>query len=436
MKKVNIIGAGLAGSEAAYQLANKNINVNLYEQKPLYKHEAFKTNLFAELICSNSLRSNDILNGVGLLKEEMRHLNSLIMEAADKTSVNAGTSLAVDRVSFSEYITNKIRSHKNINVIEKIVEEIDTSIPTIICTGPLTEGEFSNAISKLCGNEDYLYFYDAIAPIVKKDSIDFNSAYYKSRYKDDEKGDYINCPLTEEEFDNFYDELIKAETINVKKMDELVLFEGCMPFEEMARRGKKTLLFGPMKPVGLEKDGKRPFAVVQLRQDNAIDSLYNIVGFQTHLTYPEQDRILKLVPALKNVEIVRHGQMHRNTYINSPKLLNNNYQFINYPNVFIAGQISGVEGYVESSASGLYAALSMYQYLNGEVKHKLSNETMIGAMANYISDSHINKLVPMNANFGIIKSDYKGNKNDKRQYIVDKALDIIDVYKDNLCTKI
>ena len=432
MKQVNVIGAGLAGSEAAYQLASKGIKVNLYEQKPLYKHEAFKTDLFAELICSNSLRSNGVLNGVGLLKEEMRHLDSLIMEAADKNKVDAGTSLAVDRVSFSEYITSKIKSNPNITVIEKIVEEIDTSIPTIICTGPLTEGKFSKAISNLCGDEDYLYFYDAIAPIVKKDSIDFNSAYYKSRYKDDE-GDYINCPLTEDEFNVFYENLINAQTINVKEMDELKLFEGCMPFEEMARRGKKTLLFGPMKPVGLEKDGVRPFAVVQLRQDNAIDSLYNIVGFQTHLTYPEQDRILKLIPALKNVEIVRHGQMHRNTYINSPKLLNNNYQFIKYPNVFIAGQISGVEGYVESAASGLYAALSMYQYLNGEISCKLSSETMMGAMANYISDSHISKLVPMNANFGIIQSTFNGNKKDKRQYIVDNSLDIIDLYKENLC---
>ncbi|MDO5440112.1 MAG: methylenetetrahydrofolate--tRNA-(uracil(54)-C(5))-methyltransferase (FADH(2)-oxidizing) TrmFO [Erysipelotrichaceae bacterium] len=432
MKEVNIIGAGLAGSEAAYQLANKGIKVNLYEQKPLRRHEAFKTDLFGELICSNSLRSNDILNGVGLLKEEMRHLDSLIMEAADACKVEAGTSLAVDRVGFAEYITNKIKTNPNITVINKVVEEIDASLPTIITSGPLTEGELSKAITKLCGQEDYLYFYDAIAPIVKKESIDFNSAYYKSRYKDDE-GDYINCPLTEEEFNVFYDELINAETINVKQMDELKLFEGCMPFEEMAKRGKKTLLFGPMKPVGLEHNGIRPYGVVQLRQDNAIDSLYNIVGFQTHLTYPEQDRILKLIPALKNVEIVRHGQMHRNTYINSPKLLNSNYQFINYPNVFIAGQISGVEGYVESAGSGLYAALCMYQYLNGEIKHRLSPETMMGAMAEYISDKHIDKLVPMNANYGIIKTDFNGNKKDKRSYIASKSIDIIEAYKKNLC---
>ena len=434
MKQVNVIGAGLAGSEAAYQLANKGIQVNLYEQKPLYRHEAFKTDLFGELICSNSLRSNELSNGVGLLKEEMRILDSLIMEAADHCKVEAGTSLAVDRVSFSEYITSKIRTNPNIKVIEEIVEDIDTSIPTIIASGPLTEGKLSKSIAELCGSEDYLYFYDAIAPIVKKESIDFNHAYYKSRYLNEE-GDYINCPLSEEEFNCFYEALLNAETINVKKMDDLILFEGCMPFEEMAKRGRKTLLFGPMKPVGLEKDGVRPFAVVQLRQDNAIDSLYNIVGFQTHLTYPEQDRVLKLVPALRNVEIVRHGQMHRNTYINSPKLLNNNYQFINYPNVFIAGQISGVEGYVESAASGLYAALSMYQYLNGEVKYKLSSETMMGAMADYISDKHINKLVPMNANYGIVKTDFSGNKKEKRNYMASRALELVKEFRNNLCTK-
>ena len=430
MKEVKIIGAGLAGAEAAYQLANKGIKVKLYEQKPLYKHEAFKTELFSELICSNSLRSNDLLNGVGLLKEELRHLGSLIMESADKNSVDAGSSLAVDRLSFSEYITDKIKNHPNIEIVYEIVKDIDISLPTIICSGPLTEGKLSETILKLCG-KDYLYFYDAIAPIVKKESIDFNNAYYKSRYKDEE-GDYINCPLTEEEFNSFYDTLINAETINVKDMDKLIVFEGCMPIEEMARRGKKTLLFGPMKPVGLEHNGIRPFGVVQLRQDNAIDSLYNIVGFQTHLTYPEQDRLLKTIPALKNVEVVRHGQMHRNTYINSPQVLNNNYEFIKYPNLFIAGQISGVEGYVESCASGLYAALSMFQYLNGDIKYKLKDETMIGAMANYISDPHITKLTPMNANFGIMKSDFTGPKKEKREYMANKALDIVDKYKKDL----
>ena len=425
MKDVIVIGAGLAGSEAAYQLAKRNIKVKLYEQKPLKKHEAFKTANFAELICSNSLRSNDIYNGVGLLKEEMRHFDSLIMEAAEKNAVDSGSSLAVDREGFSSYVTQKIKNHPNIEVISEEVTKIDKNQVTLIASGPLTQGDLSKSIQELCG-KDYLYFYDAIAPIVKKESIDFNHAYYKSRYEDSK--DYIKCPLTKEEFDVFYNELINAKTANVHDMDKLVVFEGCMPFEEMARRGKKTLLFGPMKPVGLEHDGQKPFAVVQLRKDNAVDSLYNIVGFQTHLTFPEQDRILKLIPALRNVEVVRHGVMHRNTYINSPNLINNSFQFINYPNLFIAGQISGVEGYVESAASGLYAAINIYQYLNGEIKQHLSNQTMMGALAEYISDKHITKLNPMNATFGILKTDFVGDKKAKKEYMVNNSLKLVDKF--------
>ena len=428
--EVNIIGAGLAGSEAAYQLAKRGIKVNLFEQKPLKKHEAFKTNLFAELICSNSLRSNIISNGVGLLKEEMRQLDSLIMKSADLNALPAGTSLAVDRAGFSKYITDTIRSNDNITIINEEVKSIDINIPTIICSGPLSEGDIINSIKELCG-QDYLYFYDAIAPIVKKDSIDFSKAYYKSRYDENGEGDYINCPMNEEEFNKFYDTLINGDTINLKEMDK-TFFEGCLPIEEIARRGKKTLLFGPMKPVGLEHNGIRPFGVVQLRKDNAIDSLYNIVGFQTHLTYGAQDKVLKTIPGLENVEIIRHGQMHRNTYINSPKVLNNAYQFNKYPNIFIAGQICGVEGYVESAGSGLYAALCMYQYLKGDIKYVLGKDTMLGAMANYISDNHIDKLVPMNANYGLMVSDYKGKKDKKREYMANNSLNIIKVYKDNL----
>lgn len=425
MKEVRIIGAGLAGCEAAYQLSKRNIKVKLYEQKPLKKHEAFKSDNFAELICSNSLRSNDIYNGVGLLKEEMRHFDSLIMEAAEKNAVESGSSLAVDRESFSAYITEKIKNIPNIEIINEEVKEIDTDKLTLIASGPLTQGELSKSIGKLCG-KDYLYFYDAIAPIVKKDSIEFSHAYYKSRYEDSK--DYINCPLTKEEFDVFYNEVINAKTAPLHNMDKMIVFEGCMPFEEMAKRGKKTLLFGPMKPVGLEYNGERPFAVVQLRKDNAIDSLYNIVGFQTHLTFSEQDRVLRLIPALRNAEIVRHGVMHRNTYINSPNLINKSFQFINYPNIFIAGQISGVEGYVESAASGLYAALNINQYLNGQIKHYLSNQTMMGALAEYISDKHITKLNPMNATFGILKTDFVGDKKAKKEYMVNKALKLVDEY--------
>jgi len=428
MKEVIVIGAGLAGSEAAYQLAKRGIKVKLFEQKPVKKHVAFKTDLFGELICSNSLRSDDLNNGVGLLKEEMRRLDSLIIEAALKTRVEAGKSLAVDRIGFSTYITQKIKNNPNIEVINEEVTTIDVNQPTIIAAGPLCEGKLSEEIKKLCSKE-YLYFYDAISPIVEKDSIDFNSAYYKSRYdEDNNSGDYINCPLTKEEFEDFHRAVVEAKKIDVHDFDSEIYFEGCMPFEEMARRGYETLLFGPMKPVGLEHNGIRPYAVVQLRKDNSIDTLYNIVGFQTHLTFGEQERVLKMIPALKNVSIVRYGVMHRNTYINSPKVLNNKYQMINYPNIFIAGQISGVEGYVESAASGLYAAINMAQYLDGKIKYELGADTMIGCMANYISDEHIEKLLPMNANFGIFKCDYRGPKKEKKAYYSKHALDKIDEY--------
>ena len=424
---VKVIGAGLAGSEAAYQLAKRGIKVKLYEQKPLKKHAAFKTDNFAELICSNSLRSDDLYNAVGLLKEEMRNLDSLIMRAADKYRVPAGKSLAVDRVGFSEYITNEIKNNPNIEVINEEVEEINTDEYTIIAAGPLCEGKLADSISKLCGN-DFLHFYDAVSPIVEKESIDFDHAYYKSRYDDENVGDYINCPLNRQEFDEFYEAIMNAKKIEVHDIDDEKYFEGCMPFEEMARRGYKTLLFGPMKPVGLEHNGEKPYAVVQLRKDNAIDTLYNIVGFQTHLTFGSQKEVLSKIPALKNVNIVRYGVMHRNTYVNSPNIINNKYQFINYPNVFIAGQISGVEGYIESAASGLYAALNMSQLVNGEITHELGPDTMMGAMANYISDKNIAKLEPMNANFGIFKCEYNGKKDDKKKYYVEHSLAIIKEY--------
>lgn len=427
--EVKIIGAGLAGSEAAYQLANRGIDVLLFEQKPIKRHEAFKTDNFSELICSNSLRSNDLYSAIGLLKEEMRSLNSLIMESADKNNIPAGKSLAVDREGFSSYITEKIKKHPNIKIINEEVIDIDTSVPTIIAAGPLCEGKLSESLARLCG-EDYLYFYDAVAPIIEKDSIDFNKAYFKSRYDEDNEGDYINCPMNKEEYDNFYNELINAKGIGLKEIDKAIFFEGCMPFEEMAKRGYKTLLFGPMKPVGLEHNGNKPYAVVQLRKDNAIDTLYNVVGFQTHLTFPEQERILKMVPGLENLSIVRYGVMHRNTYLNSPKILNNKYQMLKYPNIFVAGQISGVEGYVESAASGLYSALMLYNYLNDR-DINLSPSTMMGAMVNYISDNSIDKLVPMNANFGILKSDFKGSKSEKKKYYVDNALKEVKEFKEH-----
>ena len=429
--KVKVIGAGLAGSEAAYQLAKRGFEVELYEQKGVKRHPAFKTDDFSELICSNSLRSDDLYNAVGLLKEEMRILDSLIMRSADRFRIPAGKSLAVDRIGFSRFITDTIASIPEISIIKGEVTDIDTDVPTLIAAGPLCEGKLSEAIGRLSGQE-FLHFYDAVSPIVEKDSIDFSSAYYKSRYDDENPGDYINCPLTREEFDEFYKAVIDAKKIDIHDIDDEKYFEGCMPFEEMARRGYKTLLFGPMKPVGLEHDGCRPYAVVQLRKDNAIDTLYNVVGFQTHLTFKAQEEVLKKVPALKDVRIVRYGVMHRNTYLNSPNIINNRYQFIEYPNVFIAGQISGVEGYVESAASGLYAAINMAQYLNGEIKYELGPDTMMGAMANYISDRNIRKLEPMNANFGIFRCAYEGPKNEKKKFYVEHALKAVKDYAENV----
>ena len=429
--KVRIIGAGLAGSEAAYQLSKRGFEVELYEQKGMKRHPAFKTDDFSELICSNSLRSDDLYNAVGLLKQEMRILDSLIMKAADKYRIPAGKSLAVDRSGFSKYITEVIKNDPNITVINEEVTKIDENIPTLIAAGPLCEGKLSEEIGRLSGKQ-FLHFYDAVSPIVEKDSIDFNSAYYKSRYDDENPGDYINCPLTKEEFNDFYNAIIEAKKIDVHEIDDEKYFEGCMPFEEMARRGYKTLLFGPMKPVGLEHNGVKPYAVVQLRKDNAIDTLYNVVGFQTHLTFKAQEEVLKKVPALKDVHIVRYGVMHRNTYLNSPNIINNRYQFIAYPNIFIAGQISGVEGYVESAGSGLYAAINMAQYLNGEIRYELGPDTMMGAMANYISDRNISKLEPMNANFGIFRLSYEGKKADKKKFYVDHALKVVQEYAENV----
>ena len=425
--KTKVIGAGLAGCEAAYQLAKRGIKVQLYEQKPLKRHPAFKTDGYAELICSNSLRSDDLLNAVGLLKQEMRELDSLIMAAADRYRIPAGKSLAVDRHGFSDAITQIVNDHPNIEVLHEEVTEIDPDVPTVIAAGPLCEGKLAESLSKLC-RKDFLHFYDAVSPIVEKDSIDFSSAYYKSRYDDSDGGDYINCPLNREEFDVFYEKVMNAQKIQVHDIDDEKYFEGCMPFEEMARRGYKTLLFGPMKPVGLEYDGIKPYAVVQLRKDNAIDTLYNVVGFQTHLTFKAQEEVLKSVPALKDVHIVRYGVMHRNTYINSPGILNSRYQFIEYPNLFAAGQISGVEGYVESAASGLYAGIGMYAYLSGKDIPQLGPDTMIGAMAHYISDPNILKLEPMNANFGIFRCEYSGAKSEKKKYFSEHALKVIKEY--------
>lgn len=398
-KIVNVIGAGLAGVEASYQLAKRGYKVRLYEMRPKKMTPAHHSKNFAELVCSNSLRADGMTNAVGVLKCEMEMLDSIVIKYARLHQVPAGGALAVDRENFSKAITEFIKNHPLIEVINEEVEKFPEGY-TIIASGPLTSDSLSNAIKDKLG-EDYFYFYDAAAPIVTKDSIDFEIAYYKSRY---DKGDneYINCPMTEEQFNDFYDALINAEVVKPKEFEEK-FFEGCMPFEEMARRGKQTLLFGPMKPVGLNTpEGKRPFAVVQLRQDNVQASLYNIVGFQTHLTWPEQKRIIHMIPGLENASFVRYGVMHRNSFICSPKHLLNTYQLKLANNIFMAGQITGVEGYVESAQSGIVAGINMARLLEGKEPLAFPKETVMGALANYITNASKDDFQPMKANFGIL----------------------------------
>lgn len=430
-KKVIVIGAGLAGSEAAWQLAKRGVNVDLYEMRPKKMTPAHKTQNFAELVCSNSLRANNITNAVGLLKEEMRRLDSLIIKCADATQVPAGGALAVDRDKFSEMITETIKNHPNINVIEEELTQIPKGdIPVVVATGPLTSDALSQDIRTYTKQEG-LYFYDAAAPIIEKDSIDMNKVYLKSRYDKGEAA-YLNCPMTKDEFFNFYNALITAEVAPLKEFEKEIYFEGCMPFEEMAKRGEKTLLFGPMKPVGLEdpKTDKRPYAVVQLRQDNSEGTLYNIVGFQTHLKWGEQKRIINLIPGLENANIVRYGVMHRNTYLNSPQLLENTYKLKEEKNIYFAGQMTGVEGYVESAASGIVAALNAL-YNQEDKQIIFPTETMIGAMANYIVDNTSKNFQPMNANFGIIKPLPERIKDKKEKYerYANRSLEILENFK-------
>lgn len=430
-KKVIVIGAGLAGSEAAWQLAKRGVNVDLYEMRPKKMTPAHKTQNFAELVCSNSLRANNITNAVGLLKEEMRRLDSLIIKCADATQVPAGGALAVDRDKFSEMITETIKNHPNINVIEEEITQIPKGdIPVVVATGPLTSDELSQDIRTYTKQEG-LYFYDAAAPIIEKDSIDMNKVYLKSRYDKGEAA-YLNCPMTKDEFFNFYNALITAEAAPLKEFEKEIYFEGCMPFEEMAKRGEKTLLFGPMKPVGLEdpKTDKRPYAVVQLRQDNSEGTLYNIVGFQTHLKWGEQKRIINLIPGLENANIVRYGVMHRNTYLNSPQLLEKTYKLKEEKNIYFAGQMTGVEGYVESAASGIVAALNAL-YNQEDKQIIFPTETMIGAMANYIVDNTSKNFQPMNANFGIIKPLPERIKDKKEKYerYANRSLEILENFK-------
>lgn len=423
---VNVIGAGLAGSEAAWQLAERGIQVRLYEMRPVRQTPAHHTDKFAELVCSNSLRANTLTNAVGVLKEEMRQLNSVIIKSADECSVPAGGALAVDRHEFAGLVTERVKNHPNVTVIHEEVTAIPEG-PTIIASGPLTSPDLAAQLQALTG-EDYLYFYDAAAPIIEKDSIDMDKVYLKSRYDKGEAA-YLNCPMTEEEFDRFYEALINAEVVPLKEFEKEIYFEGCMPIEVMAKRGRKTMLFGPLKPVGLEdpKTGKRPYAVIQLRQDDAAGTLFNLVGFQTHLKWGAQKEVLSLIPGLENVEIVRYGVMHRNTFINSPKLLKPTYQYRGRDDLFFAGQMTGVEGYVESAASGLVAGMNAANYVLGKELVEFPQETAIGSMAYYITSTNAKHFQPMNANFGIFKEleNAPRGKKERAELYAERALETI-----------
>jgi len=420
-KEVIVIGAGLAGVEASYLLANLGVKVKLYEMRPKKNSPAHQTDLFAELVCSNSLRSNSEENAAGILKREMQLFNSLVMESALANIIESGNNLSVDRIGFSKYITEKISAHPLIEIIREEVIDPDFSKPTIIATGPLTSDALSIKIKEFFGADDF-FFFDAAAPIVDKSSINMERAYFKSRY---DKGEalYLNCPMNKAEYEGFYQALVGAEIKELRDFEKNV-FEGCMPVEVMAKRGPDTLRYGPLKPVGLTMPcGNKPYAVVQLRPDDAEKNLYNIVGFQTNLKFSEQLRVFRMIPGLENMKIARYGVMHKNTYINSPKLLNRFFQVNNVPEVFFAGQITGVEGYVESSASGLAASLNMYRFLEKKELIDFSRQTMIGSLANYISNPTISNFQPMNINLSIV-DDLSGNynKSTKRKLICERAL--------------
>ena len=429
MEKVKVIGAGLAGCEAAWQLAQRGIPVELYEMKPQKMTPAHHSSDFAELVCSNSLRSDQLENAVGLLKEELRRMDSLIMACADEHRVPAGGALAVDRFGFSSAVTEKIRSHPNITVIGEEVTSIPGEGNVIVASGPLTSDALSEDIAQHFPGEEYLHFFDAAAPIVTFESIDMDKAWFASRY-DRGTPDYINCPMTQEEYDRFWTELTQAKQAQLHEFDDGSVFEGCMPVEVMARRGRDTLCYGPLKPVGLPdpRTGKEPFAVVQLRKDNAAGSIFNIVGFQTHLTFPEQKRVFSMIPGLEHAEFVRYGVMHRNTYLHSPGILNHYYQVKDEPRLCFAGQMTGVEGYVESTASGLVAAVELARRLSGEAPIDFPRETALGALAHYVSDTTVVNFQPMNVTFGIIPPlgyKVKGKRN-KNAALSQRALEALE----------
>ncbi|MBQ9096825.1 MAG: methylenetetrahydrofolate--tRNA-(uracil(54)-C(5))-methyltransferase (FADH(2)-oxidizing) TrmFO [Clostridia bacterium] len=430
MLKATVIGAGLAGCEAAWQLASRGINVTLYEMKPKKFTPAHHYEGFAELVCSNSLRSDKLENAVGLLKEELRRMGSLIMMCADECRVPAGGALAVDRCGFSDLVTKKIKENSLIEVIECEIEKFPEE-NTVIATGPLTTDKLFAAIKEIT-KEENLYFYDAAAPIVTLESVDMSNAYRASRYgKGDD--DYINCPMTEQEYRDFWNELVNAECAEISSVDKEVVFEGCMPVETMAKRGEDTLLFGPLKPVGLPdpKTGKDPYAVVQLRQDNAGGTLYNLVGFQTHLKWGEQKRVFGMIPALRNAEFVRYGVMHRNTFINSPELLDAKYMLKGSKNIYFAGQMTGVEGYIESASSGFVAGLNLAMTILGKDEIIFPDSTATGALSHYVSNPGVKNFQPMNVNFGIMEplGMKIRKKQEKNRKLSEKALEKIEEMK-------
>lgn len=427
--KAIVIGAGLAGSEAAWQLAQRGISVELYEMKPVCMTPAHHSNDFAELCCSNSLRGAEICTAPGLLKEELRRAGSLIIACADATRVEAGGALAVDRAAFAAMVTEKIKTHPNITVHAEEVTHIPDDGPVIVATGPLTSDALFEDIKQKVGQHEYLHFYDAAAPIVSFESVDMENAYFASRYG---KGtaDYINCPMDRDEYDAFWEALCAAEEAPVHGFEDKKVFEGCMPVEVMGRRGHDTLLYGPLKPVGLRdpRTGKDPYAVVQLRRDNAAGSLYNLVGFQTHLKFPEQKRVFSMIPALRNAEFVRYGVMHRNTFMDSPRLLDRHFRLREEPRIRFAGQMTGVEGYIESAASGFEAGLNLARELCGMALIEFPDSTAIGALGLYVSNEANTKFQPMNINFGIIRPlgyRVKG-KREKNTQIALRALDDLD----------
>lgn len=431
--KINVVGAGLAGCEAAYKIASNGYKVYLYDMKPGKFSPAHKNKNFAELVCSNSLKAKRIESAAGLLKEEMRLLNSLLIDCALKCEIPAGGALAVDRNKFSKLVTEKILSNDNIIFVEKELEDLPKDGITIVASGPLTSDKLADKIKKLCKHS--LSFYDAAAPIISFESIDMENAFFASRYDKGADDAYINCPMNKKEYEDFYNSLVtaqRAELHNFEKdtsYDNIKVYEGCMPVEIMARRGLDTLRFGPLKPVGLKdpKTGHRPWAVVQLRKENLEGSLYNIVGFQTNLKFSEQKRVFGLIPALKNAEFMRYGVMHRNTFIDSPRVLNSDFSMKDNPNIFFAGQITGVEGYMESASSGIMAGINVLKKLRGEESLNLPKETMIGSLSNYISDEWVKDFQPMGANFGILPriEPHIKDKNDRYKAFSKRSIDLL-----------